>query len=153
MGEVFARCWHRARGLCWVERQENPTSELPTKRGCGRRRSARGANSSSPIALAVETTSLILGGPRTLTGDQVEAVLVAVLELTPVDATHWSRVSMAKESGLSKSTVGRIWKVFGLKPHLIDIFKISNDPQFIKKVCDVVMLYLGRRKIADSSSG
>ena len=49
---------------------------------------------------------------------------------------------MAEESGLSKSTVGRIWKAFGLKPHLVDTFKISNDPQFIDKVRDVVGLYL-----------
>ena len=47
-----------------------------------------------------------------------------------------------RESGLSKSTVGRIWKAFGLKPHLVDTFKISNDPQFIDKVRDVVGLYL-----------
>ena len=49
---------------------------------------------------------------------------------------------MATETGLSKSTVGRIWKAFGLKPHQIDTFKISNDPQFIDKVRDVVGLYL-----------
>ena len=58
------------------------------------------------------------------------------------DATHWSRASMADESGLSKSTVGRIWKAFGLKSHLVDTFKISNDPQLIDKVRDVVGLYL-----------
>ena len=64
------------------------------------------------------------------------------MERTPADATDWSRASMAKEAGLSKSTVGRIWKAFGLKPHQIDTFKISNDPQFIDKVRDVVGLYL-----------
>src|SRR6185312_2349778 len=58
------------------------------------------------------------------------------------DATHWSRASMAAETGLSKSTVGRIWKAFGLKPHQVDTFKLSNDPQFIDKVRDVVGLYL-----------
>ena len=68
--------------------------------------------------------------------------MVATLERQPADATHWSRTSMAKEIGLSKSTVGRIWKAFGLKPHLVDTFKISNDPQFIDKVRDVVGLYL-----------
>ena len=49
---------------------------------------------------------------------------------------------MAAETGLSKSTVGRIWKSFGLKPHQVDTFKISNDPQFVDKVRDVVGLYL-----------
>src|SRR4029453_839178 len=58
------------------------------------------------------------GAPRTISDEQVEAVVVATLEETPKDATHWSRASMAKRSGLSKSTVGRIWKAFRLKPHL-----------------------------------
>ncbi len=82
------------------------------------------------------------GGPRTVTDEQVEAVIVATLEETPPDATHWSRASMAKRSGLSKSTVGRIWKAFRLKPHLSETFKLSSDPQCIEKVRDVVGLYL-----------
>src|SRR5215213_8919900 len=82
------------------------------------------------------------GAPRRITDEQVEAVIVATLEETPPDATHWSRASMANRSGLSKSTVGRIWKAFRLKPHLTDAFKLSTDPQFIDKVRDVVGLYL-----------
>jgi transposase len=82
------------------------------------------------------------GGPRTITDEQVEAVVVATLARQPKDATHWSRASMAAETGLSKSTIGRIWKAFGLKPHQIDSFKLSNDPQFIDKVRDVVGLYI-----------
>ena len=82
------------------------------------------------------------GAPRKITDEQVEQVLVATLESTPRDATHWSRASMAKQSGLSKSTVGRIWKAFRLKPHLSETFKLSTDPLFIDKVCDVVGLYL-----------
>jgi transposase len=82
------------------------------------------------------------GGPRTISDEQIEVVLVATMERQPNDATHWSRASMAKESGLSKSTVGRVWKAFGLKPHLVDTFKISNDTYFIDKVRDVVGLYL-----------
>ena len=80
------------------------------------------------------------GAPRTITDEQVEAVVVATLEETPKDATHWSRASMAKRSGLSTSTVGRIWKAFGRKPHLADSFKLSTDPQFSWKVGDVVGL-------------
>ena len=49
---------------------------------------------------------------------------------------------MAAETGLSKSTVGRIWRAFGLKPHLVETFKLSSDPLFIEKVRDVVGLYL-----------
>lgn len=82
------------------------------------------------------------GAPPTITDEQVEAVVVATLEGLPTDATHWSRALMAKRSGLSKSTVGRIWRAFGLKPHLTDSFKLSTDPQFIEKVRDVVGLYL-----------
>jgi transposase len=82
------------------------------------------------------------GAPRKITDEQVEQVIVKTLEATPADATHWSRASMAAESGLSKSSVGRIWKAFRLKPHQVDTFKLSNDPQFIDKVRDVVGLYL-----------
>jgi transposase len=78
------------------------------------------------------------GAPRTISEEAVEEVIVATLERQPKDATHWSRASMAHESGLSKSTVGRIWKAFGLKPHQVDTFKISSDPQLIDKVRDVV---------------
>ena len=82
------------------------------------------------------------GGPRSVSDEQVEQVVVDTLERTPRDATHWSRSSMAAETGLSKSTVGRIWRAFGLKPHLVDTFKLSTDPLFIEKVRDVVGLYL-----------
>jgi transposase len=82
------------------------------------------------------------GAPRRITDEQIEDVIVKTLEATPADATHWSRSSMAAQSGLSRSTVGRVWKAFGLKPHLVDTFKLSTDPQSIDKVRDVVGLYL-----------
>jgi transposase len=82
------------------------------------------------------------GAPRKITDERVEQVVVDTLESTPKDATHWSRASMAKHSGLSKSTVGRIWKAFRLKPHRSETFKLSTDPLFIDKVRDVVGLFL-----------
>jgi transposase len=82
------------------------------------------------------------GAPRTITDEQVEQVLLVTLESSPTDATHWSTRSLARKLGMSQSAISRIWRAFGLKPHLVDTFKLSTDPQFIDKVRDVVGLYL-----------
>lgn len=82
------------------------------------------------------------GKPRTISDADVERVIVKTLEETPVDATHWSTRSMAAATGMSQSAITRIWRAFGLKPHQVEHFKLSPDPQFIDKVRDIVGLYL-----------
>jgi len=82
------------------------------------------------------------GAPRTIGDEQVEAVIVKTLETQPCNATHWSTRSMAAEMGMSQTAVSRIWRAFGLKPHLVEQFRLSPDPQFIDKVRDVAGLYL-----------
>lgn len=83
-----------------------------------------------------------VGGPRRLSDEAVEAVIVATLESKPRGETHWSTRKMAAKAGLSHATVGKIWRTFGLKPHLTESFKLSPDPQLLDKVRDVVGLYM-----------
>lgn len=82
------------------------------------------------------------GAPRQVGDAQVERVVRLTLESTPADATHWSTRTMAKRSGLSQSTISRIWRAFALQPHRVEGFKLSKDPLFIEKVRDIVGLYL-----------
>jgi putative transposase len=64
------------------------------------------------------------------------------LNTTPKDATHWSIRSMAAETGLSHTTIHRIWTAFGLQPHRSETFKLLTDPLFVEKVQDIVSLYM-----------
>jgi len=77
------------------------------------------------------------GRPATVTDQQVEDLVVATLESVPDNATHWTRSKMARRSGLSASTVGRIWRAFGLQPHRTETFKLSTDPLFVEKAYDI----------------
>jgi transposase len=71
-----------------------------------------------------------------------QEILQKTTQEKPANATHWSRATMALAAGVSESTVGRIWKRSGLKPHRVAGFKISNDPHFEEKLVDIVALYL-----------
>lgn len=82
------------------------------------------------------------GAPRQISDTAVERVITRTLETTPRGATHWSTRTMARACGLSQSSIRRIWRAFGLKPHRTETFKLSPDPLFIEKIRDIVGLYL-----------
>jgi transposase len=82
------------------------------------------------------------GAPRKIGDDRLEEIVTQTLETMPANATHWSTRAMAKASGVSTSSVHRIWRAFCLQPHRVETFKLSTDPQFVEKVRDIVGLYL-----------
>src|SRR5882672_8322545 len=77
-----------------------------------------------------------------LGADVAERVVALTLTDPPSEATHWTGVMMAKASGISVSAVQRIWRAHGLRPHKVQQFKLSNDPEFVDKLRDVVGLYV-----------
>jgi len=82
------------------------------------------------------------GGPRSISDEKVAALIRKTLKTPPPDGTHWTCRSLADATRVSKSTVHRIWRAFGLQPHRQKHFKLSTDPFFIEKVRDIVGLYL-----------
>jgi transposase len=82
------------------------------------------------------------GTPRKIGDDQIEHIVTQTLESTPRGQTHWSTRELAKASGLSRMTISRIWRAFGLQPHRSESFKLSPDPLLIEKVRDIVGLYM-----------
>jgi transposase len=79
--------------------------------------------------------------PR-ITAAKIDEIVRRTLHTKPRGATHWSTRSMGAATGLSNATVARIWRAFGIKPHLVETFKLSTDPRFVEKLRDVVGLYL-----------
>jgi transposase len=82
------------------------------------------------------------GAPRRLSDAAVEKIITTTLETKPKAQTHWSTRQLGRQLGFSPMTVSRIWRAFGLKPHLQETFKLSNDPFFVEKARDIVGLYL-----------
>ena len=82
------------------------------------------------------------GQPRKVNDERIEELIEKTLHSKPQGATHWSTRKMAKSMGISRDTVSRIWRTFGLKPHRADTFQISTDPHYVDKVRDVVGLYM-----------
>jgi transposase len=82
------------------------------------------------------------GAMRRITDEQVEALVTRTLtEKGPGQDSHWSTRTMAAETGLSQSSVSRIWRAFGLKPHASETWKHSTGPEFVAKVRDVAGLH------------
>ena len=137
------RPWRRAVGLCWAAPAERPTGRSPASSACTRTRCRGGCRRFLDRRLDGLHDEPRPGAPRTISDDDVKRVVVKTLEEQPDDATHWSTRSMAKATGMSQTAVSKIWRAFGLKPHLVDSFKLSPDPQFIDKVRAIpVGLYL-----------
>ena len=82
------------------------------------------------------------GRPRSITDEEIAALIYKTLRDKPRGATHWTSRTLAKESNVSDSTVRRIWRAFGIQPHRQKGFKLSTDPFFVEKVRDIVALYL-----------
>lgn len=117
--------------------------EIGEKMGLPRQKAARWRKRYLKLGLAgIEKDAPRGGRKRTITEEQRAMVIAKTLNEKPEGHTHWSRSTMAKATGISDSTIGRIWREHGLKPHLVETFKLSNDPQFTEKLQDIVGLYL-----------
>jgi len=82
------------------------------------------------------------GRTPSITTEVTASLIAKTTQSTPANATHWSTRTMAREMGVSKASVSRIWRANGLKPHRVESFKVSNDPLFADKLDAIVGLYL-----------
>ena len=117
--------------------------EIAAAIGVGRVTVARWRNRFATQRLAGIEKDAPRGGRKPTKRRQVaKRIIERTTKTKPKNATQWSTRSLAKELGVSPSMVYRVWRAGGLKPHLVDYFKVSNDPQFVEKLVDVVGLYL-----------
>jgi len=131
---------------CWVVLMaaEGQTNEqIAAQLGMGREKVGRWRTRYAEKGRAgIEADKPGRGRKATYPEEVRELVVKKTTRATPKDATQWSRTSMAAAMHISPSTVGRIWREHGLKPHLVRTFKVSNDPHFAEKLEDIVGLYL-----------
>ena len=119
-----------------------PVRRWPRGLACMSIQSANGAEGLCGTGIEGLTDECRPGRPRTVSDEQVAGVIERTLQTTSKDATRWSIRSMAAETGLSHTTIRRIWNASGLQPHRSETFKLSTDPLFVDKVRDIVGLYL-----------
>ncbi len=111
--------------------------------GISRQKAGRWRKRYAQLGLAgIEKDAPRSGRKPQIDAQQRAAVVKKTLKEKPQGQTHWSRSTMAKVTGLSDSTVGRIWREHGIKPHLVETFKLSNDPEFVEKLKDIIGLYV-----------
>ncbi len=139
---LAARLVQRAK-IVLLAATRKPDQEIAQALGIARQTVAlwRGRFIEQGIA-GIEKDAPRSGRPRTILADKIDEIVAKTTRQTPAGATHWSTRSLAEETGVSPSTIGRIWRVHGLKPHRVKSFKLSNDPRFAEKLEDVVNLYL-----------
>ena len=117
--------------------------QIAERMGISRQKAGRWRARYAALGLAgIEKDAPRPGRRRRIDEKQRAAVVRKTLRQTPKGQTHWSRATMAADTGLSESTIGRIWREHGLKPHQVETFKLSNDPRFVEKLNDIVGLYL-----------
>ena len=117
--------------------------EIASRLGITRQKAGRWRDRYADSGLnGIEQDAPRPGRTRLISESTIKEVVSKTLEEKPANATHWSRSRMSAATGLSESTIGRIWKNHGLKPHLIGTFKLSNDKQFAEKPEDIIGLYL-----------
>src|SRR5438094_3531696 len=139
---LAARLVQRAR-IVLMAAARKPDQEIAQAMGIARQTAAlwRGRFAEHGIA-GIEKDAPRSGRPRVILPAKIDEVVRKTTRETPADATHWSTRGLAEVTGVSPSTVGRIWRAHGLKPHRVKSFKLSNDPRFAEKLEDVVTLYL-----------
>lgn len=117
--------------------------EIAERLGISRQKAGRWRERYHELGLAgIEKDAPRPGRKKAISARKVNQVIQLTTQEKPRNATHWSRRLMAERTNISESTVGRIWRAHGLKPHRVTRFKLSNDKQFQEKLEDVVGLYL-----------
>ena len=140
--KVFVRLAQRAR-IVLLAADGLQNLQIAARLGMSRFKVSRWRERYATLGLpGIERDAPRPGRKPKVSADQRRQIVRMTREERPANATHWSRDTMAAAATVSASTVGRIWREHGLKPHRIKTFKLSNDKRFVEKLEDIVGLYL-----------